>query len=203
MELYDYLGSAIRKLSMHVQVCDFSGSREGSADLGEEVVERLKQADWLFRRAVALDDQMRGAMERVRTLDAYSNEARFELQLHTECFYYIAARACDILQNGWIPRVSQFDCPAIRQIRNLLIEHSEKGNSRNTMRSWGFGSRGGPVLKPMRRGDSIDVFRDAGLFVNALDFEGSSSPGRARRWRLTSASFCRPLLRPVGARAAI
>ena len=165
MDLQNYLTPAVHALERYVSRCNYS--RPQGPDLGAELVERIRQADWLFRRCAVLDDQMRGAMERARSLDAYPPDVKFELQLHTECFYYVATRAAEIVQNGWIDGLPPFACGIIPNIRHHLVEHSERKDG-VVVRSWSFGGIDGPVLKPFRRQEASAAIEDPGLFANAL-----------------------------------
>ena len=91
-----------------------------------------------------------------------------ELELQSECFYWVANRARSILKQ--MPGLSSFEALGIRNVRNNLIEHPERPSSNIMISSFGYGMPQGPVLKALRYSHQTEIFPDAGLFVNAVEF---------------------------------
>jgi hypothetical protein len=84
-----------------------------------------------------------------------------ELEFLTEAFYWFAFRLRNVLR--LLPGLGSFDGKGVRDVRNHLLEHPEKGQSGVIWGGFGFGGECGPVLKAVRRGDQTDVWKDAGL----------------------------------------
>jgi hypothetical protein len=99
----------------------------------------------------------------------------FEIQLFTECFYYLAGRLRTILRNRAepFPGLTSFECEGVRNVRNWLLEHSEREHSRVTIRSLGWGGPQGPVLKSIREQGQEQVFPDKGLYCNAAEIKAN------------------------------
>lgn len=89
-----------------------------------------------------------------------------EIRALTEAFYYFAARLRYILRSEHLPGLS-IEAVGVRNVRNHLIEHSEKKPSRVTAQSFEYGGPKGPVIKGSRPAATPDVFPDAGLYLNA------------------------------------
>ena len=96
-----------------------------------------------------------------------------EVELLTESFYYIAARARSIIRQGEAPLhvIKRFEAKGVRNVRNHLIEHSEKKRSGIVEISFGMGAEKGPVLKCIRETSTEDIFPDQGLYINAKEFK--------------------------------
>lgn len=117
---------------------------------------RLEQLDYLLEHI--------GELERQQMPLGESNLPML-VQLHAECFYYIAGRFRTLVQKNKGLRLSAFECVAIRDVRNRLIEHQEKSNGFPLVSiGWRFEDGRGPVLEG-RRG--METIPDEGLFRNA------------------------------------
>lgn len=100
-----------------------------------------------------------------------SRQAMFETKLFTEAFYYFAARTRTILKNRReIPGLHTFECPGVRDVRNKLIEHAERPDSRIWWTNFTYSGPHGPVLKPGPSNAPRTKFPDKGLYVNAEEF---------------------------------
>jgi hypothetical protein len=187
IELYD------RYYQKH---CDKSGF---SNHLGCEVRERLQQLDYLLKAVQEREQRERAVMQRhLDAFEAHvkyvvdsgldwektvaptetkptkqefdeASHLLFEMQLFTECFYYLAGRLRTILRNKVepFPKLTSFECEGARNVRNWLLEHSEQEHSRVTIRSFAWGGSQGPVLKSIREQGQEHVFPDRGLYHNA------------------------------------
>jgi hypothetical protein len=171
-----------------------------NADLASEARRRLKQLDCLlskvrdknsqhdiaFRRVnEAIDRQADYFLSVGRAPDAAHEETKltdeefkiissstFEMQLFTECFYYIAGRLRTLLQkSGPIPGLESFECKGARDVRNQLLEHVEGKHSQVFIQSFGFGKDNGPVLKAVRYAGQEGTFPDKGLYWNATEIK--------------------------------
>lgn len=90
------------------------------------------------------------------------------IELHSETFYWVAARAMKAAT--YLPGMKTFAAPGVRDVRNHLIEHTEGKSSRVFNGGFAYGKPRGPVLAAMRTSETPDVWHDAGLFVNAGEF---------------------------------
>jgi hypothetical protein len=98
--------------------------------------------------------------------------AKEETLLFTETFYHFAWRLMVVLNSSKFsfegfsklkPRAE-----GIRYVRNLLIQHPEKHETKILRPSFTMAAMTGPVLKPVRLGpDTVDAIYDRGLFANA------------------------------------
>lgn len=82
-------------------------------------------------------------------------------------FYQIAHRITHI--TGKLPRLTSFQCKAIRTIRNHLIEHPEGKESGITYDSFAYSKNEGPFIKGTREGQQTQ-FMDAGFKKNSEEF---------------------------------
>lgn len=168
-------------------------------DLGCEARERLEQLDYLvskIRDLVAA--KMVPDVERRANLEAFAEYVRkaresnstvqdgssppwpgafnalgeiLELQLFTECFYYVAFRLRTIIRNRKSPfsGLSNFECQSVRDIRVKLLEHSHEYGL--TARSFGLSSISGPIIKPAYQHKASRQIEDRGLYPNAEEFK--------------------------------
>ena len=106
-----------------------------------ETTPRLRQLDWLCRKiseheaksveflnwivsqATASKPDMQ---ERWAAEDA-SQENTFEMEILVESFYYVAFRLWKVIQG--LPDLSNFRCDGVRDVRNHLLAHPERGDS--------------------------------------------------------------------------
>jgi len=192
IELYDHY------YQKHCDKPDFNN------DLGCEVRERLQQLDYLIEAVQGREQREKLVMKRYLdafekhvkyVLDSglswektpvpsdikpTSEEAKesihlvFEMQLFTECFYYLAGRLRGILKNKIFPfpGLKSFECEGARNVRNKLLEHVES-ESQITIRSFAWdGAKGqGTVLKSARPTGQEQVFPDKGLYFNATEIK--------------------------------
>lgn len=147
-----------------------------------EAGERLAQIDFLYQRVVELQGESHAVSNQLLVLvtknageytdseDRFTSIVRdgtFQIRLYAEAFYYFAARFVAILK-----RYSAFknlDVPGIRNVRNHLIEHSDKPASGITQQNWSHGSGIGPMFKTSRRKGQKPIPLDKGLFANATE----------------------------------
>lgn len=147
-----------------------------------EAGERLAQIDFLYQRVVELQDEShavsnqllalvnKNAGEYTDTEDRFTSTVRegtFQIRLYAEAFYYFAARFITILKR--YPAFKSLDVPGIRNVRNHLIEHSDKPSSGITQQNWSHGSGIGPMFKTSRRKGQKPIPQDNGLFANAKE----------------------------------
>lgn len=97
-----------------------------------------------------------------------SGELLSLIELHSETFYWIAARAMKAAT--YLPGLKSFTAPGVRDVRNHLIEHPEGKSSGVFNGGFGYGKPRGPVLGALRTSETPDVWHDAGLFVNVDEF---------------------------------
>jgi hypothetical protein len=91
-----------------------------------------------------------------------------EFELYTECFYWIAFRARNLIR--LLPELEKFEAKGVRNTRNQLLEHSEGKNSGVIYGGFGWGAPQGPVLKALRLEQLVGIFPDAGLYANAQEY---------------------------------
>lgn len=151
-------------------------------ELAVEISERLEQLVFIVDRVRALEGQLAAVSHEPQAGTAYyesasERAARLEMHVLTESFYYCASRVRSIARNERypLPGLGSFECRAVRDIRNQLLEHPEGAASRILMSSFGRGGAGGPVIKPLRPVGRESVFPDAGLFANSEDFANALS----------------------------
>lgn len=91
----------------------------------------------------------------------------FKSQMFSEAFYYFAWRLLVILKN--LDGLKNIECEGILIVRNKLIEHSERKDSKITIRSFASGGSNGPVIKGVRYSHQKDTYKDKGLYINAKE----------------------------------
>jgi len=96
------------------------------------------------------------------------NAIAFEIELFTEAFYWIGARLRTVVR--LLPELKGFEAEGVRNTRNKLVEHPEKIHSLILPRSLAYGGKRGPVLKPSRAPEVVNLFPDEGLVPNAEQF---------------------------------
>jgi len=151
-------------------------------ELWVEAGERLAQIDFLYQRVVELQDESHAVSNQLLALvnknggeytdaeDRFTSmlkEGTFQIRLYAEAFYYFAARFITILKR--YPAFKSLEVPGIRNVRNHLIEHSDKPASGITQQNWSHGSGVGPMFKTSRRKDQKPIPMDQGLFANATE----------------------------------
>lgn len=170
-------------------------------DLACEVRKRLEQLDYLYklimeknekyfelRRIVFPRDSTdilelknqaaKGFHPTINTLeteeDIQINKLIFETEIFAESFYYLAHRTKVILKKGIFPfpMLKNFECKGVENVRNNLIEHPEK-QGKVFIQNFALDAEQGPILKPDRPEGQEDIFLDAGLKTNALEFKNN------------------------------
>jgi len=132
-----------------------------NGSLVKEVAQRLQQLSLLMEIISALT---------VREMNSKTSLIpSIELWMYVECFYYLAFRTRRVIKS--LPKLSSFESPGIRDVRNHLLEHPEGLKSDLLKRSFSWGKGGGPVLKAQRHAENALVFPDAGLYANYLEFQ--------------------------------
>ena len=173
-----------------------------NGDLAHEARRRLLQLDHLLKLVQKNEAQVAAVSRRVHDVinrhieyidshgldfdalpqleDArYSGEefeiitsSQFEMELFTECFYYISHRLRMLLRKSEpIPGLKSFECIGARNVRNKLLEHAEGKDSQVFIQSFGWGKENGPVLKSVRYAGQENVYPDKGLYVNAAEIK--------------------------------
>ena len=96
----------------------------------------------------------------------------FDLELFTECFYYISHRLLTLLRKSKpIPGLESVMFRGANYVRNKLLEHVEGKDSLVFNQSLAWGKENGPVLKAARWAGQEHVFPDKGLYVNAAEIK--------------------------------
>lgn len=144
-----------------------------NAGLVEEAGARLKQLDIVLSKIQVIDQERVRYVTRENTAATDGKFLRsnvFEVRMFTEAFYYFAWRLRRILRHkDTCPFLSSFECPGVRNVRNLLIEHPEGENSRAFTWSWTVGGPDGPALKVDREPDEQSAPPDLCLNVNVQE----------------------------------
>ncbi len=150
---------------------------------GGEACKRLHQLDWLCQKIGELEARGVELIHEITSGDGPSegyvrdNPAilesqanSFEMETLVEAFYYLAFRLRQAIRQ--LPDLNNFECEGVRNVRNKLIEHPEKSDSGVIHGSFGYGdTETGPVLKMIRFPLKNTLWQDAGLWVNAREFE--------------------------------
>lgn len=123
--------------------------------------------NWLKENAgkITLDLPVNEGLRRV--LDVMKNTEINELQLYTECFYFVAHRLRKIIE--YYPGLKEFEPTGVINVRNNLIEHPH-GKNGITMPSFGVNEAKGPTIKPGKRTNEENKTIDEGLHRNAAEF---------------------------------
>ena len=187
--------SVIEKFDKYWNKMDSENSANFNQYLASEVRKRLEQLDYLYKVIMEKHERY---MELSRKeyggdLDAYKEKIRaaggsiikpkseekiqmdklaLEIEVFTESFYYLAHRTRVILRNSIFPfqGLKSFECEGVRNVRNKLLEHPEK-EGKILVQNFGMGGEQGPTLKPDRPEGQENIFPDAGLRANTLEFK--------------------------------
>lgn len=113
-------------------------------------------------------------LEEFNNMSRHNEKVYTELKTQTEAFYYNAWRIYSITRGQRhklkpLPGVS-FTCKGVHEVRNHLIEHSDRDDSGIVAQSFASGGASGPVIKPGRPAGQPTKFQDRGLLVNAQEF---------------------------------
>lgn len=187
------LQRARHELDRYYRLCDlrFAGAHN---DMGVEARKRLTQMLWFLEQIETHQDtafeaqRMQIALGAQRFSGQITSEEWAErmtspemtealrpmskameaIENLTEAFYWIAFRARTTIRA--LPDMGAFEGKGVRDTRNKLLEHAEKGDSGVMTTSFGFGHRQGPVIKAVRYTHQTDIWPDRGLFANAMEF---------------------------------
>jgi hypothetical protein len=124
-----------------------------------ESYDGLRQLSFIIGRVSELDARLLG----VNTEDAIV----LEMRVLTEAFYYKAFRVRSVIRMLPSPALRGFECQAVRDVRNHLLEHPEGRASGAITGGFGFGGSVGPAVKHGRPMRIPAVFADSGLYTNA------------------------------------
>jgi hypothetical protein len=91
-----------------------------------------------------------------------------DIELYTESVYWFAGKARSLLRK--LPLLEHFEPVGVRNVRNKLLEHSDRPDSMVLMLSFAWGGKMGPIVKGMRLDHQRDVWPDDGLFPNLEEF---------------------------------
>ncbi len=188
----------IEKFDKYWDKMDAEKPENFNQDLASEVRKRLEQLDYLYKfimekheRYMELswrefDGDLNAYKEKIRAAGGsiikpkseeriQMDKLALEIELFTESFYYLAHRIKIILINKFFPfpGLGSFKnkCKGVNLVRNKLIEHPEK-ESKILVQNFGLGGELGPTLKPDRpEGQENQIFPDAGLKANTLEFK--------------------------------
>jgi len=203
MQKQNFFKSNIDLFRKYYQKMDNERVKGFNKYLGCEVIERLEQLQFLVGKVHELENQHNQITEpKATAFQKHCEECKskgvpfesttvpkeaeytkqeaqqiaeldFEIQLYTECFYYLAGRMRSILRHksSPLPYLSNFECEGTRNVRNKLLEHAEGKDSQVYTRSFAFGGPQGPVIKSIRNTYQIDIFPDQGLYKNAKEIK--------------------------------
>ena len=102
-------------------------------------------------------------------------EMSTEAKVLTEAFYNSAWRIYQLIRHASKPLPGiAFECVGVRDVRNQLMEHPEKGDEIYAQ-SFSSGGAEGPVLKGYRPAGTSKTYPDMGLYVNAEEFASNLS----------------------------
>ena len=156
---------------LHEVRCALRDSNARQENLVVEARTRLEQSALLLRRFRGLEqehDEKEARLFKVRTpeerraLAPRIHEIGSEIRVIGEAFYYFAFRARQALRHKDGLNL-KCETAAVRDVRNRLIEHSDKGDG--VMVSWWMSDcPEGLVLQPDGKG------LDKGLYPNAEEF---------------------------------
>lgn len=135
--------------------------RKTNINYRSEISVKLRQLSLIFSRLIDTSRLMDAETRRDRMP---SNLSLDSMKFYSEAFYWFAWRARQAME--FVPGLHKFDCPLVRNIRNRLLEHPEKGSGIITGNfNTGFE---GPIVKPA----SMDKLHewDRGLFPNAVEY---------------------------------
>jgi len=147
-------------------------------DLGCEIRARMKKCNWLLLRINELEEEsdkyyqmyvkmMHGGPKPDKSIIERDNEISDEMELMTECFYFMAFRLLKALKS--ITEFKNLKSDGITIIRNKLLEHPEDKDSQIWINSFAHHGPKGPVLKAVRYNYQKDIFPDKGLYFNASE----------------------------------
>jgi len=183
--------SVIRKFGKYFDKIEAENLSGFNDDLWNEINKRLQQLEFLYnqiyrrhskcleltlkehRRVERLrkDLQIRsGSLTLQKTRESRKiDRLMFQIEMDTECFYYLAWRMMRALKRESFPGLGSLNCPGVRNVRNKLLEHPENRDSKVFVQSFGIGGEAGPTLKIERNNGQEAIFPDAGLWANARE----------------------------------
>lgn len=92
-----------------------------------------------------------------------------EMETMAECFYWIAHRTRSVIR--FIPKLQNFESKGARDVRNKLIEHPEKPDSKILTQSFSIDAERGVVIKAVRLYDENQDWKDQGIYKNFSNFQ--------------------------------
>lgn len=169
-----------------VQAKDLSGF---NPQIAYELMTRIRQLDWLFDQITALEDEFWRRHEvKHGVTPPGSNIVRIymssdvprdispilpleeQLRLQVECFYYVAQRLLNILDQcqKQLPGLRRIAAKGTRRVRNNLIEHANKDGGRPSY-SFSISRQAGIRLRSAAFTDEPDVYVDQGIHFNVTE----------------------------------
>ena len=160
--------------------------------IGNEIISRLRQLDWLFGQVTSLEAGLIAEWEtshsplqpRHNVVIVYLDEnaavqatgpftSQEQLRILAEAFYYTAHRLLSILDEcgAYLPGLKPVQAVSIRRIRNNLIEHANRKGGRPSY-TFSVSNASGIRLRSAARAGEPDVYMDEGLRGNALELAG-------------------------------
>jgi hypothetical protein len=158
---YDALaGAAFLAERLFRQYFEIQGERFKKANIPYrgEIAVKLEQLIYIFQQGSASATRMVADWE-----ESHFHELQIQ-KFYAEAFYWFAWRTRQAFD--FVPGLKSFDCPLVRNIRNRLMEHPEKGA--------GFATgnfiigEGGPIVRPPPKEKLAEW--DQGLFPNATEY---------------------------------
>jgi hypothetical protein len=171
------------------QYTDKYGHEKGyEVHLAAEVKVRLAELQFIIDRVHVVETD--GEVSAIRSVQAAVKnnpaqafevfnraigEMSTEAKILTEAFYNNAWRIRQVIihRKKPLPGV-KFESVGVREVRNELMEHPEKGDE-IFAQSFSSGGPEGPVLKGYRPAGTARTFQDRGLYVNAEEFAANLS----------------------------
>lgn len=190
--------SVIEKFDKYWDKTDAENPKNFNQDLASEVRKRLEQLDYFYKlimdknekyfelHRIVFSKKLKDNLERKNQAargfeytvtrleteeDFQINKLLLETETFAESFYYLAFRTRGILRNSIFPfpMLKKFECEGVNIVRNKLIEHPEE-QGKVLIQNFGLDAEQGPISKPDRPEGQEDIFPDAGLKTNALEF---------------------------------
>lgn len=148
-------------------------------DLAIEAHKRLLTTDRYVKRIYKLNTKIRNfpmkpPSKRInkrisrKALQSQKRDIR-NLEEFTEYFYYTSHRFIKIFRD--LPQIGNIKKAGILRVRNNLLEHSDRKDSRILINSFSCGGMNGPVIKGPRYSHQINLHRDLGVYLNAVELK--------------------------------
>ena len=135
-----------------------------------KAIERMTEAFLRHAKRVDFESVPQPEDTKLSREEGHSMKASlFEMELFTECFYYISHRLLSLLNKGKPILGLKVGFQGARNVRNKLLEHAEGKDSQVFIQSFAWGKEHGPILKAARYAGQEQVFPDKGLYANAAE----------------------------------